>query len=163
MKEMSPRYSANSTGVQSPFWVNVFTSSCLWFSCFVWRNTAVANAETVMCKRCSSRSNGQMISLCVVAPVSCFFSVHAEDKPVKWWVAAAVHDTRAHSVGLWAGCSPFQSKVRATYLRSPPCRNIIMSVSLSNSAVTMKDFPLLVCKRKKQSPFSLNCSLKSFF
>lgn len=40
----------------------------------------------------------------------------------------------------------FQRKVRATYLRCPPCRKMMTSISLSNMAVTAKDFPSLVCR-----------------
>lgn len=38
-------------------------------------------------------------------------------------------------------------KVRATYLRRPPCWKWTRSTSESSSAVTLKDFPVLVWNR----------------
>ena len=69
---------------------------------------------------------------------------------------AACHQTSAHSVGLGPGCGPFQRRVRATYLRSPPFWKKVTSISVSNSAVTEKDFPALVWKRtQKHKSFTM--------
>lgn len=87
-----------------------------------------------------------------VTPTSCFvlfFLIHAEDK-LGTEMRAAVHEPGTHSVG----CRLFHSKVRATYLRSPPCWKKITSMSVSNSAVTRKDFPWLVCKKTETNPWS---------
>lgn len=46
------------------------------------------------------------------------------------------------------GHGSFHRKVRATYLRRPPCWKWTRSTSLSSSAVTLKDFPVLVWNEK---------------
>lgn len=81
------------------------------------------------------------------------FPSRAEDTRV---VGAAVHVSPPQLVGEdHVGGGHFQRKVRATYLRWPPCRKMITSVSLSNMAVTGKDFPSLVCKDTRQVSQSL--------
>lgn len=75
------------------------------------------------------------------------FPSRAEDTQV---VGAAVRLSPPQLVGEdHVGGGHFQRKVRATYLRWPPCWKMITSISLSNMAVTGKDFPSLVCKNTR--------------
>lgn len=87
--------------------------------------------------------------LCCSDELFFFFFFHLHWRQTGEMMKAAVHELRPHSIGLCSGCRLFQRKVRATYLRWPPCRKKIMSMSVSNSAVTKKDFPWLVCKRRQ--------------
>ncbi|TNN79853.1 hypothetical protein EYF80_009890 [Liparis tanakae] len=67
------------------------------------------------------------------------------------------------------GAVGLQSKVRATYRRRPPCRKYVTSISVSNSAVTEKDFPWLEgttriqtndkTRKQERSVLHLHCEL----
>lgn len=166
---MSPQYSADSFSDNEPqedvqSSLSRLQSSLLsrpYFACLVRWNAADANAEPAMC------SDGEAVQASLNSPKSGDVYPTQPDKSsaimLLWWAVffhlhwrqtgemmkAAVHEPRAHSVGLCSGCRLFQRKVRATYLRWPPCRKKIMSMSVSNSAVTKKDFPWLVCKRRQ--------------
>lgn len=129
----------------------------------VWGEALLANAETGMCSD-GEAAKVWRLTLDVwksrnvhAAPThkSAFMLLQWAGFHPRWrrtgeMMKAAVHEACTHSIGLRPGCGLSQAyfrKVRATNLRSPPCWKKVTSISVSKSAVTMKDFPWLVCKK----------------
>lgn len=139
-------YAERLSRIQSPYRVNVTSSSCVCFHVLV--RTAAAYVKTVtwsdleaalvqvfklMFQKSGDANPAQMDKTSALVLLLWAFFAQAEDTK---WRGAAVRGPTAHSVGWGSGCRLFQRKVRATYLRSPPCWKKRTSISVSKRAVT---------------------------